>query len=57
MLAPQLDATFDRGFITVADDGAAIAAPALPDAACTVLGLARPLRVTALADGHCIYLH
>jgi hypothetical protein len=33
VLAPHLDATFDRGFITVADDGAIVVSDALDDTA------------------------
>lgn len=56
LLAPHLDAAFDRGFITVADDGAVIVADAVDPPARQVLGLARPLRVADLQDGHRAYL-
>ncbi|WP_441288575.1 HNH endonuclease [Sorangium sp. KYC3313] len=56
LLAPHLDAAFDRGFITVADDGAIVVSDALDAEACTTLGLDRPLRVRGLADGHRTYL-
>lgn len=56
LLAPHLDAAFDRGFITVQDDGTIIVSDALDTDARTVLGLAQPLRVRGLADGHRSYL-
>lgn len=56
LLAPHLDAAFDRGFITVADDGWVLVSPALSAAARDALGLAGPLRVGRLAEGHRAYL-
>lgn len=56
LLAPHLDAAFDGGFITVEDDGAVVVSSALGDIARHLLGLARPLFVTALAAGHRAYL-
>ncbi|XXF81231.1 HNH endonuclease [Myxococcaceae bacterium GXIMD 01537] len=56
LLAPHLDAAFDRGFITVADDGAIVVSDALDADARAVLGLDRPLRVRDLADAHRSYL-
>ncbi|MBK8940211.1 MAG: HNH endonuclease [Polyangiaceae bacterium] len=56
LLAPHLDAAFDRGFITVADDGAVLVSAALDAAARAALGLDEPLRVRALHDGHRAYL-
>jgi hypothetical protein len=56
LLAPHLDAAFDRGFITVADDGAVLGAEDLDDEARRILGLDRPLRVRALNDAHRGYL-
>jgi len=56
LLAPHLDVAFDRGFITVQDDGTIIVSDALDADARTVLGLERPLRVRGLADGHRSYL-
>ena len=52
LLAPHLDAAFDRGFITVADDGAVVVSGTLGDDARALLGLDRPLRIGALAAGH-----
>jgi putative restriction endonuclease len=56
LLAPHLDAAFDRGFITLADDGAVIVSPILAEGDRHVLGLQAPLRVRALHDGHRKYL-
>lgn len=56
LLAPNLDAAFDCGFITVADDGAVVVSDRLEEAARSLLGLATPQRVTALAPGHRVYL-
>lgn len=56
LLAPQLDAAFDRGYITVDDEGLVVVSPVLDGAARRVLGLGHPLRVKVLADGHRAYL-
>lgn len=56
LLAPHLDAAFDRGFITVADDGTIVVSDALESNARATLGLNRPLRVHGLADPHRAYL-
>ncbi len=56
LLAPHLDAAFDRGFITIGDDGMVIVATALDLAARATLGLHEQLRVRALHDGHRAYL-
>lgn len=56
LLAPQLDAAFDAGFISVLDDGAVVVAPELEADACRLLGVDSPLRVHRLADGHRTYL-
>jgi putative restriction endonuclease len=56
LLAAHLDAAFDRGFITIADDGAVVIASALDEEARRVLGVDRPLRVRGLVDGHRVYL-
>ncbi len=52
LLAPHLDAAFDRGFVTLADDGAVEVSATLDAEACEVLGLVAPLRVRALQEGH-----
>lgn len=56
LLAPHLDAAFDAGFITVADDGAVFVSEALDADARAVLGLDQPLRVRSITDGHRSYL-
>lgn len=56
LLAPHLDAAFDRGFITIADDGAVVVSPSLSMENQELLGLNAPLRITALSDGHRAYL-
>lgn len=56
LLAPHLDAAFDRGFITVTDDGAVVVSSALAVGDRRILGLAEPLRVRSLGDGHRAYL-
>ena len=56
LLAPQLDAAFDQGFITVADDGAVVLSAALPAEARRLLGLDVPLRIQRLTDAHLGYL-
>lgn len=56
ILAPHLDAAFDGGWITVADDGEVLVAPALGAEERRILGLDRPLCVERLADGHRWYL-
>jgi putative restriction endonuclease len=56
LLAPHLDAAFDRGFITIADDETIVVSDALDGAARTTLGLDRPLRVHGLAESHRGYL-
>jgi putative restriction endonuclease len=56
LLAPQLDAAFDRGFITLDDDGTVIVANALDRDARSVLGMDQPLRVRRLGEGHRAYL-
>lgn len=56
LLAPHLDAAFDRGFITVADDGAIVISDALDADARAILGLNQPLRIRGISDGHRSYL-
>lgn len=56
LLAPHLDAAFDGGFITVADDSTVVVASSLDDEARRLLGLERSLRVRAIADEHRVYL-
>jgi putative restriction endonuclease len=56
LLAPHLDAAFDRGLVTFEDDGRLRISPRLSDAARAVLGLDRPLLLRGLADEHLPYL-
>lgn len=56
LLAPHLDAAFDRGFITMQDDGSIIVSEVLDADARAVLGLDKPLCVNSIADGHRSYL-
>jgi hypothetical protein len=56
LLAPNLDALFDQGFISVADDGSVLVSSALPSEAKTLLGIGAELRVSRLTDGHLGYL-
>jgi putative restriction endonuclease len=56
LLAPQLDAAFDKGFITVGDDGSVAVSPQLEVSARRVLGLDAEERVRAVAPGHRSYL-
>ncbi len=56
LLAPHLDAAFDRGFITLTDDGTVRVSQHLDADAREALGLQEPLRALGLADGHRHYL-
>jgi hypothetical protein len=58
LLAPHLDAAFDAGLITVAEDGVVHVSSELGLEARIVLGLGggTPLRVRSLSDGHRVYL-
>jgi len=56
LLAPHLDAAFDRGFITVEDEGLVKVSPLLSADARRELGLERHLRVRALSERHQGYL-
>jgi hypothetical protein len=56
LLAPHLDAAFDYGSITVADDGTVLVSDQLGESARHILGLANPLSVKALAPSHRTYL-
>jgi putative restriction endonuclease len=56
LLAPHLDAAFDCGFITIADDGAVVISSRLGETARPLLGLASPVFVSALTPGHRAYL-
>ena len=52
LLAPHLDAAFDSGFITIAEDGTVLLSDALPSGARLVLGLDEPLNVHRLHRAH-----
>jgi hypothetical protein len=56
LLAPTLDAAFDRGFITVGDDGGVVVSDALDETSRMILGLEKPLRVRRVEDAHRRYL-
>lgn len=56
LLAPHLDALFDRGFITVANDGMILRSHALSPDDWTALGLGDSLSVSQLEPGHRSYL-
>ena len=56
LLAPQLDAAFDAGFITIAEDGTVLASDALPPDARSLLGLDGSLKVGGLHRAHERYL-
>ena len=56
LLAPHLDAAFDRGFVTIADDGLLIVADSVDPQARRLLGLDRPLSARSLTAGHRRYL-
>lgn len=56
LLAPHLDAAFDRGFITLEDDGTVVVSPSLAAEDREVLGLMQPLSALGVSDGHRHYL-
>ncbi len=56
LLAAHLDAAFDCGFITVADDGGVIVSPLLKGRDRQLLGLDDAMRVPSLDGRHCEYL-
>jgi hypothetical protein len=56
LLAPNLDAAFDAGLITVADDGVVVVSTSLTAADRGLLGLELPLRVQRVESGHRRYL-
>lgn len=56
LLAPNLDAAFDAGFITVADDGNVIVAEELRPEALALMGLDGALRVRGITEAHRRYL-
>ena len=56
LLAAHLDAAFDRGFITLTDDGEVVVAAELGEADRHILGVAGCLRAAGLQEGHRKYL-
>ena len=56
LLAPHLDAAFDAGFITIAEDGTVLVSSMLPLDARSVLGLDRFRKVRGLHRAHQRYL-
>jgi predicted restriction endonuclease len=56
LLAPHLDALFDQGFITLADDGAIVISTTLDPAARKLLVVAAPNSWLVAVTGHRAYL-
>ena len=56
LLAPHLDAAFDSGYTTVAEDGTVVISDALPCGARSALGLDGPLKIQGLRRAHQRYL-
>jgi putative restriction endonuclease len=56
LLAPHLDAAFDRGLITVTDEGVVMVSSTMGIIERRILGVLEPLRVRSLADEHRAYL-
>jgi putative restriction endonuclease len=56
LLAPHLDAAFDRGFMTLDDEGHIVFAHSLDASARAALGLDGPLQAAKLTDSHRAYL-
>lgn len=56
LLAPQLDAAFDRGFITLDDTGQVIVSQLLNSTSRLILGLDEPLQVRRLDGQHLYFL-
>ena len=56
LLAPHLDAAFDAGLITIAQDGVVVVSSTLSREARSVLGLAVPLKIRGLEQAHERYL-
>lgn len=57
LLAPHLDALFDKGLVTFSDEGQLLCSPQLNDRQWTLLGIDRvAMRANSLADGHRTYL-
>jgi putative restriction endonuclease len=56
LLAPHMDALFDKGFITVSEDGTVVVSGEIEERQRRLLGLDCSLRVRVLHEGHCAYL-
>ena len=56
LLSANLDAAFDAGLITVADDGIVVVSEVLDAEARALLGLDGSVRVRGIAEGHRRYL-
>jgi predicted restriction endonuclease len=56
LLVAHLDIAFDKGFISVADDGTVIVSPKLPNHEREVLGVDHALNVSGLRSEHAVYL-
>lgn len=56
LLAAHLDAAFDVGLITVADDGAVLVSNTLTAGARGIIGLEHPVIVRGITEGHRGYL-
>jgi putative restriction endonuclease len=56
LLSPHLDLLFDRGFITVGDDGRVVVSGLLSESDRRLLGVDRDLTVSGLQRGHLAYL-
>lgn len=57
LLAPHLDAVFDRGLMTLDPEGRAVFSPHLTLDAQACLGFPQPLRIKRLTPRHHTYLH
>ena len=56
LFAPHVDAAFDSGFITIAEDGTVLLSDVLPSSARSALGLNGPLKIHGLHRAHQRYL-
>ena len=55
LLAPQLDAAFDGGWITFSNDGTLLVAPSLDDRNCRLLGMGASTIMKGLTPAHAKY--
>jgi predicted restriction endonuclease len=56
LLAAHLDAAFDRGLITVSEEGVVVVSPRLPRDALPLLALSSPRHIRSLRAAHQPYL-